>query len=141
MTDMTTLAEICDRFALDALYLFGSRAREATEALREGRSLPPSKPSDLDVGVLLMEGCRLEPRERVRLMAALEDLFGVGRVDLVVLSESSAFLALDVIRGELVYDRNPDRAAAFELYVMRRAGDLIPYQRERMNQVLAGKSS
>lgn len=88
-----------------------------------------------------MEGSRPEPRERVRLMAALEDLFGVGRVDLVVLPESSAFLALDIIRGELVFDRNPDRTAAFELYVMRRAGDLIPYQRERMDRVLAGKSS
>ena len=84
--------------------------------------------SDVDIGVLPKLGEELSARDRVQLMAALEDLFGVGRVDLVVLPEASVFLAADAINGELLYDAVPDRTAEFELYVLRRAGDLIAWQ-------------
>jgi hypothetical protein len=72
----------------------------------------------------------------VELTLALEDLFGVGRVDLVVLPEAGAFLALDIIRGEILYCRDFDQQAEDELYVLRRAGDLSYFQRERIRTVL-----
>lgn len=37
---------------------------------------------------------------------ALEKLFGVKRVDLVVLPEADAFLSLDILRGEILYCRD-----------------------------------
>jgi hypothetical protein len=66
----------------------------------------------------------------------LEDLFEVGRVDLVLLPEADPYVALDVIRGELLYTRDPDRQARYELYVLRRAGDLLPFKKERMRMIL-----
>jgi predicted nucleotidyltransferase len=100
-----------------ALYVFGSRARgEATER------------SDVDVGILFCQDVAL--RDLLLLEDALERHLGLP-VDLVDTGRASAFLALDVIRGERVYCSDPDRCDEFELYVMRRAGDLAPFERER----------
>jgi predicted nucleotidyltransferase len=130
------LSAICNRYRIDALYLFGSRAEEMRDKL-QGRPPAASSPaSDADVGVLPERGIRLSPQDKVRLMADLEDLLDVGRVDLVVLPEASAFLAVDIVSGELVFDRRPDDTARYELYVLRRAGDLLPFQRERIRMVL-----
>lgn len=105
-----------------ALYLFGSRARgDATER------------SDADIAVLFREEVSL--REVLRLQDALERRLGMP-VDLLDASRASAFLALDAIRGERIYCGDPDRCDEFELYVMRRAGDLAPYERERRRRLL-----
>ena len=67
---------------------------------------------------------------------ALEELFGCKRVDLVSLSETDPFLAAEVIRGEQLFSHNEHEADEYELYVLRRAGDLAPLERERMALVL-----
>jgi len=77
----------------------------------------------------------------VRLTIDLEDLLGVCRVDLVILSEASPFLALDVISGEQLYSPDLDRAAEYELYILRRAGDLAYFERQRRKQILMGAIS
>jgi hypothetical protein len=74
----------------------------------------------------------------VRLTIDLEDLFGADRVDLVILPEASAFLALEAIQGELLYCEDEDDQAEYELYVLRRAGDLAPFERERREMILGG---
>lgn len=107
-----------------ALYLFGSRARhEETEH------------SDVDLGVLF----RRDKEEALREVLLLEDLFerrlGLP-VDLIDIGRASAFLALDVIRGERIYCIDLDYCDEFELYVMRRAGDLAPFERERRRLLL-----
>jgi len=58
-------------------------------------------------------------------------------VDLVLLPSASPFLALDIIRGELIYCADPHAQSEYELYVLRRAGDLAPYQRARHELVLS----
>jgi predicted nucleotidyltransferase len=105
-----------------ALYLFGSRARgEASER------------SDVDVGILFRQDVTL--RDVVLLEDALQQRLGLP-VDVVDAGHVDAFLALDVVRGERVYCSDPDRCDEFELYVMRRAGDLAPFERERRRLLL-----
>ena len=105
-----------------ALYLFGSRGRhEETEQ------------SDIDVGVLFRQEESL--REVLLLEDALERRLG-RPVDLIDAGRASAFLALDVIRAERVFCADEDRCDEFELYVMRRAGDLAPFERERRRLLL-----
>jgi uncharacterized protein len=105
-----------------ALYLFGSRARgEASER------------SDFDVGVLFRREVAL--RDVVLLEDALQQRLGLP-VDVVDAGHVDAFLALDIVRGERVYCSDPDRCDEFELYVMRRAGDLAPFERERRRLLL-----
>ncbi|MDP9120966.1 MAG: nucleotidyltransferase domain-containing protein [Acidobacteriota bacterium] len=105
-----------------ALYLFGSRARgDATEQ------------SDVGVAALFRQETSL--RDVLLLEDALEQRLGIP-VDLVDAGRASAFLALDIIRGERVFCADPDRCDEFELYVMRRAGDLAPFERERRRLLL-----
>lgn len=127
------LADLARSFSLDAIYAFGSRATE----LAGHRGGPLAAPTpDVDIGVQPREGTRPSARDRVRLTGTLEDLLAVNRVDLVVLDEVDPFLALDIVRGELLYCADPDRQAEQELYVLRRAGDLARYERERRRAIL-----
>lgn len=135
------LSTFCRRYGIDSLYVFGSRGQDVAKKVRSGKHMADEVASDVDVGVLSRPGGKLDARDKVRLMADLEDLLGVGRVDLVVLPEAPAFLAVDIIRGELLYEADPDRTAEYELYVLRRAGDLAEYERERVEQILTGAAS
>jgi predicted nucleotidyltransferase len=129
------------RYGLTAIYVFGSRANEVARRLA-GESVDAVHPgSDVDIGVRSTPGLRLSARDRVRLSADLEDLLGAKRVDLVIVGEVDPFLALDVIRGELVYCSDKDAEAEDELHVLRRAGDLAPYARERWKRILAGSGT
>jgi len=126
-----TLAQLCGD-SLDMLYVFGSRADDVRGWLAGG-SLTPG-PADVDVGV--KAHVPLSVRDKVRLAVALEDLWGVSRVDLVDLADADPFLAANVIRGERLYARDDYQADEYELYVLRRAGDLAPLERERMALIL-----
>jgi predicted nucleotidyltransferase len=130
------LQEVAGQYKIAAFYVFGSRAAEIASHVY-GQEVSPQHPdSDVDIGVQPASGQRLTARERVRLAMALEDLLGVKRVDLVVLPEADPFLAVDIIRGKLLYCADADAQAEDELYVLRRAGDLAPYARARWKQIL-----
>ena len=79
------IASVCRRRRIDCLYAFGSRSQKIARKVRDGGVPPRSEAavSDVDIGVLPEKGVTLESDEKVRLMADLEDLLGVGRVDLV----------------------------------------------------------
>jgi predicted nucleotidyltransferase len=130
------LARLCKDFAVDSLYVFGSRAREAKSWHDGLQPALTAGPQDVDVGVKPILGLKLSALQKARLALALEDLFGANRVDLVVLPEADPFLAANVVRGERLYAQDDYRADEFELYILRRAGDLAPLERERMALIL-----
>ena len=133
------LEDIARRYDIDDVYVFGSRAAEVAARVQE--AVPPGKPSrsDVDIGVLPIAGIHLNAERRVSLAIELEDLFGAPRVDLVILPEADPFLVLDVIRGELIYARDLDRQAEYELLALRRAADLAPFQKERIRMIFEEK--
>ncbi len=47
----------------------------------------------------------------------------------MLLPGADPFLALNVIRGELIYTEDFTDQARYELYVLRRAGDLLPLKK------------
>ena len=132
------VAALCRRYGIEAMYVFGSRSSEIARLIRSGQPVSREASSDVDVGVLPHPGVILDAHTKVKLMADLEDLLGVNRIDLVSLPEASAFLAVEIVQGELVYEADPDRSAEYELYVLRRAGDLAPFERERIHRILDG---
>lgn len=104
-------------------YLFGSRSRgEETER------------SDVDLAVLFEGETDLD--RVVALEDALERAVAL-RVDVVDVARAGAFLALDAIRGERIFERDGRRLDEFDLYVLRRAGDLAYFERERLRALLA----
>ena len=131
-----TIAEIAARYEIMDLYVFGSRTSEILACLDGKSFLQPRSASDADFGVLPAKLDEWNPARRVKLCIELEDLFQVDRIDLVLLPEADPYLALDIIRGELLYTRNPDHQARYELFVLRRAGDLIAFKKERNRMIL-----
>lgn len=57
-------------------------------------------------------------------------------MDLIVLPEADPFLAANIIRGERLYCSDAYLADEYELYILRRAGDLIPLERERIALIM-----
>ncbi len=134
------LFEIAGKFDLDIIYAFGSHAADALMWLRDAHfsfSITPG--SDLDIGVKPAPQKYLSIRDKARLAMALEDLFCVIRVDLVNLREADPFLAANIIRGERLFAKNAHLADEYDLYVLRRAGDLIPLERERIHLIMGEK--
>jgi len=91
-------------------------------------------PSDLDFGVLTYSPFSIE--SKVNLTLELETLFGLSDIDLFILQEADAFLAANIIRGERVYAEDSYLADEYELFVLRRAGDLAELERQRMAMIL-----
>lgn len=129
------IEKLCREFDIDILYAFGSRSHEVLEFFENDAPKLSTSGSDVDIGIRLMEGKRLDIQEKVQLAIKLEDLFAVNRVDLVSLSEADPFLAVEIIRGERIFTRDEFRADEYELYLLRRAGDLIPLERERQRLI------
>ncbi len=128
------LDALCRDYGLVAVYVFGSRADEIAGRVRSGHAPCTFPDSDVDVGVQPARDRPLDADDRVRLMQTLETLFGVRRVDLVVLPEADAFLAADVVRGELLAATDLDAEAEAQLYYLRRAADLAPFLREAWSE-------
>lgn len=130
------IAAIAARFDLADIYVFGSRADEVSGST--ARAIIRASESDIDIAVRSRDFRALAPEVRVDLTLAVERALGVGCVDLVVLSEASPLLALAAIRGNLLYCADVVDQAEYELFVLRRAGDLAPLERERQEIVLQG---
>lgn len=130
------LEEICRAFGVAILYSFGSRAKEALRWLEDPSYTFRPGPSDLDLGVKALPGVRWSLRDQIRLTQALEDLFGVDRVDLVVLGCADPYLEAEVIHGERLYAQDPYRADLYELYMLRREEDLLFLEEQRARMVL-----
>ncbi len=130
------LENLAQEFSLDIIYAFGSRAREVACALSSpGGSLPKSH-SDVDIGVKPLPGRSLTVSDKVEIAQRVEDELDVPRVDLVCLPETDPFLAANVIRGERLYAGDDDRADEYELYILRRAGDCLHLERERLALIM-----
>jgi predicted nucleotidyltransferase len=142
-TRRAALDALCRRFGVQVLYVFGSRASGVLEWLNGTRAALEHGGSDVDVGVKTpgtAAGHDLSLQDKVALTMALEDLLGVARVDLVTFVEAGAFLAVNVIRGERLYSCDSRLADEFDLYVLRRAADLAPFERQRQAQILGAGS-
>lgn len=130
---MKQIARACHPVAVGearilGLYLFGSEA--------EGTA---GEHSDVDLGVLFADrsaGLEDVVRLEARFAEALE-----RSVDLVNLGTCNAFLALQAIRGERIYEGDGLACDEFDLYVMRRAADLAPYEHERRRMILESGGS
>lgn len=84
-------------------------------------------------------GKRLSIDEVLGLGSALEELLATRRVDVVDLSAADPFLAANAIRGERLHVRDPHLADEYDLYVLRRAGDLACWERQRLDAILEGR--
>jgi len=128
------LEDLCKEFEIDILYAFGSRSKEVNTFFREGTDLSLSD-SDIDIGVKPIRGRKLTVKEKVLIALRLEEILKVRRVDLIILPEADPFLAAEIIRGERLFAKDETEADEYDLYILRRAGDQIPLERERQRLI------
>ncbi len=132
-TRLHELEQLCKKYRVKTCYVFGSRGADMLRFLQdESFQLPPSQ-SDLDIGVLTHSPFSVE--NKVDLTLELENLFNAPRVDLFVLQDVDAFLAANIIRGERVYAEDDYLADEYDLFVLRRAGDLAELERQRLAMI------
>jgi predicted nucleotidyltransferase len=137
----TKLSTIAGGFNLHIIYAFGSRAKEVHEWIKgsmQDLDIPFS--SDVDIGVKPAPSKTLSVKEKVAVSMELEELFSVRNVDLLVIPEVDPFLAANIIRGERLYCKDVHEADEYDLYILRRAGDLIPLERERISLIMESPS-
>jgi len=128
------IEQICRKYQLKTLYVFGSRSADVLHAVKgDVYQLNPSQ-SDLDIGVLTHSPFSIE--NKVNLTLELENLFGLSSIDLFILQEVDAFLAANIIRGERIFAEDSYLADEYELFILRRAGDLAELERQRMAMIL-----
>lgn len=130
------LESVCSTYGVEILYSFGSRGKEVKEFFDGGIALLEQGGSDVDLGVKLKSGASLSVREKVLLALELESIMAFEQVDICILDEVDPFLAAEIIRGERIFCRDEYLADEYDLYILRRAGDLEPLERERMRLVL-----
>lgn len=135
-THLNALGKLCDQFEVDILYLFGSRAEEVKGWFANQQTILDDSSSDIDVGVKPLPGITFTLDDKVHLAMALEDLLDTSRIDLIYLPDADPFLAANVIRGERLYCRDSYRADEYDLYILRRAGDLVYHERQRLALIL-----
>lgn len=128
------IEKIAGRYGLQIIYAFGSRAKEALDAVEGRMASFSSTPSDLDIGVKPERHLTVE--EKVEIAIFFEDLFNLPRVDVVVLPEVPVSLAVEVVTGEILYARDSTYEAEYQLYIMRMAADLLPYEKEKQKMIL-----
>jgi predicted nucleotidyltransferase len=134
------LETFAEEYELLALYVFGSRAEEIAGRVAGNPVAPAHQGSDVDIGVQPLRNRLLTAADRIHIVQRLEALLGADRVDLVILPEANAFLAADVVRGELLLATDLDAEAELQLYYLRRAADLAPLLRDQWREVVGSGS-
>ncbi|MBM4331424.1 MAG: nucleotidyltransferase domain-containing protein [Deltaproteobacteria bacterium] len=128
------IGQIAAKHGLQIIYAFGSRAEEAKEVVEGRIERLSSTPSDLDIGVKPENPLTVEAKVEIAIF--FEDLFHLPRVDVVILPEAPVSLAVEIVQGEILYARNSTHEAEYQLYIMRMAADLLPYERVKQKMIL-----
>jgi len=128
------MASLADEFNLQVIYAFGSRAKEIYHIIHQKKHLPADAKSDLDIGVKPEKA--LTVQEKVKIAIIFEDIFDVPKVDVVEIPEAPITLALEIVQGELLYACDENFEAEYQLYIMSRAADLMPFERLKQKTIL-----
>jgi hypothetical protein len=128
------IGQIAAQYALQIIYAFGSRAKEAREVVEGCIERLSSTPSDLDIGVKPERPLTVE--EKAEIAIFFEDHFHLNRVDVVILPEAPVSLAVEIVLGEILYAEDSTYEAEYQLYIMRMAADLLPYEQAKQKMIL-----
>lgn len=126
--------KVAERYHLQMIYAFGSRAKELVRLLKGEIEQLSGSTSDLDIGIKPERQLTIE--EKVEITQRFEEIFGVSKVDLIPIPDASIFLALEIVTGQLLYANDPALEAEYQLSIMRQAAELKDYEKMKDRMVL-----
>lgn len=124
------LNEICEKFHIALLYLFGSQADKGL-ALLQGKEVKIEDPlSDLDIGVVFIYGLP-DAEEIIDLYAdlynELTEVFLPFKADLTLLEENHSVFQASAITGICLYSQSEKFRTDYEENIFRRAVNFKPF--------------
>ena len=130
------IAKLAEKHKLQIIYSFGSRAQEINNRVLGKKHRIKAPNSDLDIGIKPKRA--LNVKEIVEIAIFFEDLFDIPKVDVISIPDVSIFLALEIVQGELLYVQDEMFEAEYQLYIMRRAAELTPFEYQARAIILDG---
>lgn len=126
MEKIEKLREICQKYNIALVYLFGSQ-KENSLKLLNGEKVEINDPlADIDVGIVFSQDIESIP-ERHKVYSNLyndfEDLFLPYHLDLVFLQECHSIFQTEALLGICVYSISEEFKDAYEMMVLRRSAD------------------
>jgi len=115
MIDIERLADICRRFKINLVVLFGSRAKGWE-----------SRESDYDIGIWI-ENCPFDPdpKKETAIWEAFAELLGTDRVDLLILNRANGALSYEIAsHGIPLYEGVPFAFQKFQVLATKRYEDM-----------------
>lgn len=141
MNKYRRLSEICDKYDIGLVYLFGSQKEKALEILEEKEVSIDDPLADIDIGLVFIEDIDKIP-QRYKLYSEIyneiEDLFKPYPLDLIFLQEHHSIFQLEAIEGICIYYISEDFKDNYELMVLRRAAD-FKYDLDKFTQEVLEK--
>lgn len=130
------ITAFAEKHQIQLIYAFGSRAKEIARLLENSLSPAERSRSDLDIGIKAKSPLNMDAK--VDIAVFFEDLFDVPKVDVVALDEAPVFLALEIVEGEILYACDEDFEAEYQLFIMRRAAELVTFDKQVREAILGG---
>jgi len=128
------IESLADKYHLQLIYAFGSRAKEISQIIHHNEHQTAKDSSDLDIGIKPEKS--LNVQEKVKIAIFFEDLFDVPKVDVVGIPEAPITLALEIVQGELLYASDENFEAEYQLFIMSKAADLMPFERMKQKSIM-----
>ena len=126
MEKIEKLRDICQKYNIALVYIFGSQ-KENSLKLLNGEKVDIKDPlADIDVGIVFIHSIEDIP-ERYKIYSNIyndfEDLFLPYHLDLVFLQECHSFFQTEALLGICVYSISEEFKDEYEMTVLRRAAD------------------
>ncbi|MEW6214650.1 MAG: nucleotidyltransferase domain-containing protein [Nitrospirota bacterium] len=126
---------IAEKYGISLIYLFGSQSDKGRRYL-EGEDERPDALSDLDVAIAFEN----PPVEAIRIYGILykeiSEIFDPFNIDLVFMHEVDTLFQYEIIKGEMVYEKDEHLADEFEEGIMKRAEDLLFKRRSLDKEIM-----
>ena len=126
MEKIEKLIEICQKYNIALVYLFGSQ-KENSLKLLNGEKVEINDPlADIDVGIVFSQDIESIPdRHKVysNIYNDFEDLFLPYHLDLVFLQECHSVFQSEALLGICVYSISEEFKDEYEMMILRRAAD------------------
>ncbi|NMC59810.1 MAG: nucleotidyltransferase domain-containing protein [Candidatus Methanofastidiosa archaeon] len=126
MEKIEKLRDICQKYNIALVYLFGSQKENSLKVLN-GEKVEINDPlADIDVGIVFSQDIESIP-ERHKVYSYIyndfEDLFLPYHLDLVFLQECHSVFQTEALLGICVYSISEEFKDEYEMMVLRRAAD------------------
>ncbi|MCD5406448.1 MAG: nucleotidyltransferase domain-containing protein [Desulfotomaculum sp.] len=139
MNKQIILNNICKKYGIALVYIFGSQVKTGLDLLKGIKKTVNDPLTDIDVGVIFqfeLPGYRQRYRLYSDLFNELEDLFTPYPLDLVFLQETHSVFQGHAICGQCIYYHDLLFKENYQERVLYRAADFRPFLEQYLDEVL-----